>query len=115
MPTELQQRHAKRIKQYAPLGLWFHKLIDQVSDAVGDDQAVELTLIWARVGKNIKYLRFHYLIDGQGDPECLDRPCQLVIQGDDVISYAYEITRLMGGWDWNGSGMPLFRESAGKE
>lgn len=112
MATTLQQRHANRIAQYAPLGLWFLKLLVEL-DAIKDDQGVELTLIWARVGKNIKYLRFHYLLDGQGQPDDPDKPHQLVIRGDQVISFAHEIARIMGDWDWNSSGMPLFREGAG--
>lgn len=112
MPTELQQRHAKRIEQYAPLGLWFLKFINQVTE-VPDDQPVELTLIWARVGKNIKYLRFFYLIGGKGDPEEIDKPYVFEVRGDEVVSYANEITRLMGGYTWNASGMPLFREGVG--
>lgn len=110
MPTRLQERHARRIAQYRPLGLWFLKLLVEL-DAIEDDQSVELTLIWARVGKNIKYLRFCYLVDGQGQLDDPDKPRQLVIRDDQVIPLAHEISRIMGDdQSWNGSGMPLFRE-----
>lgn len=113
MATTLQKRHAQRIAQYAPLGLWFLDLLTELG-IVEDDQGVEITLIWARVGKNVKYLRFCYLIDGHGDPKEIDRPYQLVIRDDQVISFAHEISRIMGDdQSWNSSGMPLFREGIG--
>lgn len=110
MPTTLQERYAKRIAQYRPLELWFLDLLVEL-DAIEDDQGVEITLIWARVGKNIKYMRFYYLVDGKGRPDDPDRPFQLSIRDDQVISFAYEISRIMGDdSSWNGTGMPLFRE-----